>query len=78
MYTTGAGWVGNVLGAQVKIRHKMPWFSRAGAKGTVTMIIGNRKVQILVTGNVNVLEGVAVMGRMLYTPRTNATALLFR
>ena len=42
------------------------------------MIIGNRKVQILVTGNVNVLEGVAVMGRMLYTPRTNATALLFR
>jgi hypothetical protein len=56
----------------------MPWFSSAGAKGTVTMMIGSRKLQILVAGAASLLEGVTIMGRMLYTPLTSATALLFR
>jgi hypothetical protein len=43
----------------------MPWFSSAGAKGTVTMMIGSKKLQIFVACAANLLEGVTVVGRML-------------
>ena len=69
--------MGNVLGVQVRIRHKIPWLSSAGAKGTVTMMIGSRRLQILETGPAMSLKRVDPMWRMLYTPLTNAIALDF-
>ena len=57
--------MGNVLGVQVRIRHKIPWLSSAGAKGTVTMMIGSRRLQILETGPAMSLKRVDPMWRML-------------
>lgn len=47
------------------IKHKTACSCSAGAKGTVTMMIGRTMLPILVAGAANLLEGVEAMGRML-------------
>lgn len=63
-----SGWFGfidDLLGAQVMIRHRTACSCSAGAKGMVTMIIGSTILPILVAGAANLLEGFETMGRML-------------
>lgn len=60
------------------IREMTACFCRAGANGMVTMMIGSTMLAIFVTGAAKVSGLDGAMGRMLYTPLTNATALVFR
>ena len=55
----------DLLGAQVMIRFKTPCCCSAGAKGTVTMMIGRTMLAIFVAGAANLLGLVEATGRML-------------
>jgi hypothetical protein len=57
--------LGDLLGAQVMIRHRTGCFCNAGANGTVTMMIGRTMLAVFVAGATNVLGLDEATGRML-------------